>query len=254
MGGRASKGPHGVPFMRWGAHRASGGEALRAQATSSRFSMLPTRSADRFRSSGSNNQARAKVHAVADLELEECMIPPEEAVKLADGELSAATTEALCRLQRTLRAYRAVDFDDLIALPVAPSSMNIRMCGSDGRTKLRYLLVDGIPGYQPRRYRCSASSPGYAGCSSRWATTQAIRWRSAGSTSSCCRPTGPGLRRVHQAGAELSLDDGDTQRCQPSSAITKSSSRNARSLSTAWASVVVSAAQSKAKTKPNGWR
>jgi ATP-dependent DNA helicase Rep len=69
------------------------------------------------------------------------LIPPEEAAKLADDELSAAAARVYVEYERTLRAYQAVDFDDLIALPVRLFETNAEVC-ERWQSRLRYLLVD----------------------------------------------------------------------------------------------------------------
>ncbi|HNQ76232.1 MAG TPA: UvrD-helicase domain-containing protein, partial [Pseudothauera hydrothermalis] len=46
------------------------------------------------------------------------LVTPAEAAQRADNELAAAAAAAYQEYERILRAYQAVDFDDLIALPV----------------------------------------------------------------------------------------------------------------------------------------
>jgi len=69
------------------------------------------------------------------------MIPPEEAVKLASDDLSAAAAKVYGEYERTLRAYQAVDFDDLINLPVKLFAENEEV-RQRWQTRLRYLLID----------------------------------------------------------------------------------------------------------------
>ena len=69
------------------------------------------------------------------------MVPPEEAVKRADSELSAAAAKVYGEYERTLRAYQAVDFDDLISLPVRLLSDN-EAVRTRWQQRLRYLLID----------------------------------------------------------------------------------------------------------------
>lgn len=71
------------------------------------------------------------------------LVAPEEAARLAEAgeENDAAAARAYALYEQTLRAYQAVDFDDLICLPV-------RLFARDGealerwQNRLRYLLVD----------------------------------------------------------------------------------------------------------------
>jgi ATP-dependent DNA helicase Rep len=68
-------------------------------------------------------------------------ISPEHAAELSDNDVSKVHARIYTRYQETLRAYQAVDFDDLIHLPVVlfkqyPEAL-LRW-----QLKLRYLLVD----------------------------------------------------------------------------------------------------------------
>jgi len=68
-------------------------------------------------------------------------ISPEQAAEIADSKEAKVHAHVYMRYQETLRAYQAVDFDDLIHLPVAlfkhhPEAL-LRW-----QLKLRYLLVD----------------------------------------------------------------------------------------------------------------
>jgi len=69
------------------------------------------------------------------------MIAPAEAQQLADNEMAATAAALYPEYERTLRAYQAVDFDDLIALPV-------RLFEQHGdvrerwQNRLRHLLID----------------------------------------------------------------------------------------------------------------
>ena len=69
------------------------------------------------------------------------MVPPEEAVKLASDDISAAAAKVYGEYERTLRAYQAVDFDDLINLPVKLFAENEEV-RQRWQTRLRYLLID----------------------------------------------------------------------------------------------------------------
>ncbi len=69
------------------------------------------------------------------------MIRPEAAVTLADSDLAAAAAKVYAEYERTLRAYQAVDFDDLISLPVRlfEDNEDVR---NRWQARLRYLLID----------------------------------------------------------------------------------------------------------------
>ena len=68
-------------------------------------------------------------------------VSPEQAIGIADSEEAKVHARIYTRYQETLRAYQAVDFDDLIHLPVElfkrhPDAL------TRWQLKLRYLLVD----------------------------------------------------------------------------------------------------------------
>jgi ATP-dependent DNA helicase Rep len=69
------------------------------------------------------------------------LLEPEAAGKVADGplEVTAATTYA--RYEQALRAYQAVDFDDLIRLPVKLFEQNSDVL-NNWQGRIRHLLVD----------------------------------------------------------------------------------------------------------------
>ncbi|MBL8447887.1 MAG: UvrD-helicase domain-containing protein [Zoogloeaceae bacterium] len=80
------------------------------------------------------------------------LVAPEEAAKLTDDELSAAAAKIYADYQRTLRAYQAVDFDDLIGVPVQlfESQPEVR---ERWQNRLRYLLVDEYQDTNRAQYR-----------------------------------------------------------------------------------------------------
>ena len=69
------------------------------------------------------------------------LVPPEAAEGLATDEAQIAAARAYGNYDATLRAYQAVDFDDLILLPVRLFSQNPEAL-TRWREKLRYFLVD----------------------------------------------------------------------------------------------------------------
>lgn len=69
------------------------------------------------------------------------LITPEEAVKLVQDEQQALAAKFYPAYEQTLRAYQAVDFDDLIALPVRLFESHTDAL-ERWQQKLRYLLID----------------------------------------------------------------------------------------------------------------
>ena len=69
------------------------------------------------------------------------MIRPEAALTRADSDLATAAAKVYGEYERTLRAYQAVDFDDLISLPVRlfEDHEDVR---TRWQARLRYLLID----------------------------------------------------------------------------------------------------------------
>jgi len=80
------------------------------------------------------------------------MIPPDAAAKLADDELGALAARLYPEYERTLRAYHAVDFDDLIALPVRLFEENAEV-RERWQNRLRYLLIDEYQDTNRAQYR-----------------------------------------------------------------------------------------------------
>ncbi|MCL2524369.1 MAG: UvrD-helicase domain-containing protein [Betaproteobacteria bacterium] len=69
------------------------------------------------------------------------LIPPEAARALARDEHEALAAQAYLSYEATLKAYQAVDFDDLIGLPVKLFSEHPEIA-EKWQNRLRYLLVD----------------------------------------------------------------------------------------------------------------
>ncbi|ANQ83278.1 ATP-dependent DNA helicase [Azoarcus olearius] len=90
------------------------------------------------------------------------MISPAEAAQLADNELSAAAAKAFADYERTLRAYQAVDFDDLISLPVRLFEENDEV-RERWQNRLRYLLVDEYQDTNRAQYRLLRQLAGVRG-------------------------------------------------------------------------------------------
>lgn len=69
------------------------------------------------------------------------MISPDQALKEAETESDALAARAYLNYAETLKAYQAVDFDDLILLPAQLFEEN-REVREKWQSRLRYLLVD----------------------------------------------------------------------------------------------------------------
>ena len=77
---------------------------------------------------------------------------PAAARKGARGDDDLAAAEAYRRYDDTLRAYQAVDFDDLIALPIGLLAAD-ETAASKWRERCGYLLVDEYQDTNPAQYR-----------------------------------------------------------------------------------------------------
>ena len=80
------------------------------------------------------------------------MILPEQAAQLAADEIASAAAVLYKEYERTLRAYQAVDFDDLIALPVRLFDEHPEV-RERWQNRLRYLLVDEYQDTNRAQYR-----------------------------------------------------------------------------------------------------
>jgi ATP-dependent DNA helicase Rep len=69
------------------------------------------------------------------------LLGPEEALAQAEGDLAAGAARVYTEYERTLKAYQAVDFDDLIRLPVKLLEENEEVA-QRWRSRTRHLLVD----------------------------------------------------------------------------------------------------------------
>jgi len=77
---------------------------------------------------------------------------PAAARKAARGDDDVAAAEAYGRYDDTLRAYQAVDFDDLIALPIGLLATD-EAAAAKWRERCGYLLVDEYQDTNPAQYR-----------------------------------------------------------------------------------------------------
>jgi len=80
------------------------------------------------------------------------MITPQQAIAQADGPLEVLCSRAYEAYERSLRAYNAVDFDDLILVPVRLFDENPEVL-TRWQNKIRYLLVDEYQDTNLSQYR-----------------------------------------------------------------------------------------------------
>jgi ATP-dependent DNA helicase Rep len=80
------------------------------------------------------------------------LIAPAEALARASTEAEAAAARVYARYRAALSAYQAVDFDDLIALPVAALECNAG-AAEHWQKRLQYLLIDEYQDTNPAQYR-----------------------------------------------------------------------------------------------------
>jgi len=80
------------------------------------------------------------------------LLDPEAAAKAAVDELEHGAAKCYAEYQRTLQAYQAVDFDDLIRVPVLLFEQNQEVL-SRWQNRLRHLLVDEYQDTNTCQYR-----------------------------------------------------------------------------------------------------
>ena len=101
---------------------------------------------------GDNDKGIAKQMQWQISSWKNAMITPEEAAQLADNEIASVAARLYKEYERTLRAYQAVDFDDLISLPVRLFDEHPEV-RERWQNKLRYLLVDEYQDTNRAQYR-----------------------------------------------------------------------------------------------------
>lgn len=80
------------------------------------------------------------------------LVAPSEALATASGNADIAAANAYRRYDETLRAYQAVDFDDLIAMPLAALERDAA-AAERWRDRLSYLLIDEYQDTNAAQYR-----------------------------------------------------------------------------------------------------
>ena len=101
---------------------------------------------------GTTDRARARAAQWAISRWKNAMIAPAAAGKAAQTDDESAAALAFRRYDDTLRAYQAVDFDDLIALPIALLSSNAAVAAK-WRDRCGHLLIDEYQDTNPAQYR-----------------------------------------------------------------------------------------------------
>src|SRR5574337_826144 len=162
MGGQAAKGLTVCTF------HALGVRMIRQEAQhcglKPQFSILDASDTVQIVSdiSRDSDKARAKAMQWQISGWKNAMITPAEAAQLADDEISSAAAMLYAEYERTLRAYQAVDFDDLISLPVRLLEENPDV-RERWQNKLRYLLVDEYQDTNKAQYRLLRQLSGVRG-------------------------------------------------------------------------------------------
>ncbi|MBK7794613.1 MAG: UvrD-helicase domain-containing protein [Betaproteobacteria bacterium] len=101
---------------------------------------------------GSTDAARARAAQWAISRWKNALVSPAAAAQLAQNDEEAAAAQAYLRYDDTLRAYQAVDFDDLIALPIALLEAQPEIAAR-WRQRCAQLLVDEYQDTNPAQYR-----------------------------------------------------------------------------------------------------
>jgi ATP-dependent DNA helicase Rep len=110
---------------------------------------------------GTTDGARARSAQWAISRWKNALVSPAAAVKAAQGGDEAAAAQAYLRYDDTLRAYQAVDFDDLIALPIALLESRPEVAAR-WRERCAQLLVDEYQDTNPAQYRLLRALAGEA--------------------------------------------------------------------------------------------
>ena len=119
---------------------------------------------------GTTDRARARAAQWRISAWKNALVAPAAAAKAARSDDDRAAAQAYRRYDDTLRAYQAVDFDDLIALPIGLLATD-EAAAAQWRERCGYLLVDEYQDTNPAQYRLSSCSSGNARRSPSSATT-----------------------------------------------------------------------------------
>jgi ATP-dependent DNA helicase Rep len=101
---------------------------------------------------GTTDRARARAAQWAISRWKNALVAPAAAAKAARTDDESAAAGAFHRYDEMLRAYQAVDFDDLIALPIALLS-SCAAAAAKWRERCGHLLIDEYQDTNPAQYR-----------------------------------------------------------------------------------------------------
>ncbi len=126
----------------------------RALRLSSRFSILDPGDIEPIVAEllGTTDRARVRKTQWQISAWKNALIAPVQALAAATDETESAAAGAYARYDGALRAYQAVDFDDLIALPVAALGGD-ESALARWRDKFDYLLIDEYQDTNPAQYQ-----------------------------------------------------------------------------------------------------
>jgi ATP-dependent DNA helicase Rep len=101
---------------------------------------------------GTTDRGRARAAQMRISAWKNAMTSPDAAVKAAQSDDEAVAAQAYLRYDSALRAYHAVDFDDLIALPVKLLAAS-ESALAKWRERCAHVLVDEYQDTNPAQYR-----------------------------------------------------------------------------------------------------
>ena len=111
---------------------------------------------------GTSDRARARAAQWKIGQWKNALVSPAAALALAQNDDEITAARGYQRYDETLRAYQAVDFDDLIALPVALLAAN-EVTAAQWRHRCAHLLVDEYQDTNPAQYRLLKHLAGESG-------------------------------------------------------------------------------------------
>jgi len=126
-----------------------------------RFSILDAADAQALLAEllGTTDRALVRQAASAVSGWKNAVLSPDQVAQAADSEDAARFAEIYQRYQPTLLAYQAVDFDDLIGLPLGLLERDPE-CAARWQARLRHVLVDEVQDTNTAQYRLLAALTG----------------------------------------------------------------------------------------------
>jgi len=101
---------------------------------------------------GTTDRTRARAAQWSISRWKNALVAPAAAAKAAKDDEEASAAAAFNRYDETLRAWQAVDFDDLIALPITLLASNDEVAAK-WRERCGHLLIDEYQDTNPAQYR-----------------------------------------------------------------------------------------------------